>query len=111
MERLQNKHSFGFLAVSLGYFDTLMSISSASTSSELSEKEKADSGISSGYIRMSVGITGESAVARLSRNRAKGCAVVTEGLPWVQKHVRIFNVWAMCSSGRGRGFEVRLAWC
>ena len=27
MQRLQNKHSFGFIAVSLGYSDTLMSLS------------------------------------------------------------------------------------
>lgn len=27
MQRLQNKHGFGYMAVSLGYFDTLMSLS------------------------------------------------------------------------------------
>ena len=35
MEILQNKDRFGFMAVSLGYFDTLMSCSSSSTSCEL----------------------------------------------------------------------------
>ena len=30
MQRLQNKHGFGFMAVSLGYFDTLMSLSGES---------------------------------------------------------------------------------
>lgn len=39
IERLQNKHSFGLIAVSLGYFDTLMSCSGASTSSELTDEE------------------------------------------------------------------------
>ncbi|KAG2446216.1 hypothetical protein HXX76_000808 [Chlamydomonas incerta] len=58
MERLQNKHGFGFMAVSLGYFDTLMSLSAASTSSELSDGDMAASGIGRGYVRMSVGITG-----------------------------------------------------
>ena len=58
MERLQNKHGFGLMAVSLGYFDTLMSASAISTSSELSESELAASGISSGLVRMSIGLTG-----------------------------------------------------
>lgn len=58
MERLQNKYSFGYMAVSLGYFDTLMSASAASTSSELDPDDMEASGISHGYVRMSVGITG-----------------------------------------------------
>lgn len=58
MEILQNEHSFGFMAVSLGYFDTLMSCSSASTSSELTEAEQRQAGIQPGLVRMSVGITG-----------------------------------------------------
>ncbi|PNH12499.1 Methionine gamma-lyase [Tetrabaena socialis] len=58
MERLQNRHGFGFMAVSLGYFDTLMSLSAASTSSELSDGDMAASGIGRGYVRISVGITG-----------------------------------------------------
>lgn len=44
MQRLQNKHAFGFMAVSLGYFDTLMSCSGATTSSELSEDERSFAG-------------------------------------------------------------------
>ncbi len=59
MERLQNRHGFGFMAVSLGYFDSLMSLSAASTSSELAEGELAQAGIGGGYVRLSVGITGE----------------------------------------------------
>ncbi len=58
MELLQNKDRFGFMAVSLGYFDTLMSCSGSSTSSELSEDDRRQAGISPGYVRMSIGYTG-----------------------------------------------------
>jgi O-succinylhomoserine sulfhydrylase len=58
MEILQNDHSFGFMAVSLGYFETLMSCSGSSTSSELTEDEQAAAGISPGLIRISIGLTG-----------------------------------------------------
>jgi len=58
MEILQNDHSFGFMAVSLGYFETLMSCSGSSTSSELTEEEQHAAGISPGLIRMSIGLTG-----------------------------------------------------
>ena len=36
---------FGFMAVSLGYFDTLMSCSASSTSSEMSDEALAAAGI------------------------------------------------------------------
>ena len=58
MEDLQNIEGFGFMAVSLGYFDTLMSCSASSTSSEMDEESLKKAGISSGLIRMSLGITG-----------------------------------------------------
>ncbi|CAA0839930.1 Methionine gamma-lyase [Striga hermonthica] len=58
MDLLQNDAQFGFIAVSLGYHDTLMSCSASSTSSELSDEEKALAGISPGLVRMSVGFTG-----------------------------------------------------
>ena len=58
MSRLQNEQRFGYLAVSLGYFDTLMSCSGSSTSSELSDDDKAAAGISPGLVRMAVGYTG-----------------------------------------------------
>ena len=58
MELLQNKDRFGFMAVSLGYFDTLMSCSASSTSSELSEEEQGEAGIRPGLVRLSVGYTG-----------------------------------------------------
>ena len=58
MSCLQNEQRFGYLAVSLGYFDTLMSCSGSSTSSELSEEDKASAGISPGLLRISIGYTG-----------------------------------------------------
>lgn len=58
MEILQNKDKFGFIAVSLGYFDTLMSCSASSTSSEMSEDDQRRAGISPGLVRMSIGYTG-----------------------------------------------------
>ena len=58
MDRLQNTERFGFMAVSLGYFDTLMSCSGASTSSEIDVEEQDRMGLSPGLLRMSVGITG-----------------------------------------------------
>ena len=58
MSTLQNAQGFGFMAVSLGYFDTLMSCSSSSTSSEMSDEDKMSAGISPGLVRMSVGYTG-----------------------------------------------------
>ena len=58
MSCLQNEQRFGYLAVSLGYFDTLMSCSGSSTSSEMSEEDQEDAGISPGHVRISVGDTG-----------------------------------------------------
>ncbi|KAL4283838.1 hypothetical protein GQ457_16G025840 [Hibiscus cannabinus] len=58
MHHLQNSSQFGLIAVSLGYYETLMSCSGSSTSSELNAKEKALAGISPGLVRMSIGYTG-----------------------------------------------------
>jgi len=58
MSCLQNEQRFGYLAVSLGYFDTLMSCSGSSTSSELSDEDKDSAGISPGLLRISIGYTG-----------------------------------------------------
>ncbi|MFW5653320.1 MAG: aminotransferase class I/II-fold pyridoxal phosphate-dependent enzyme, partial [Planctomycetota bacterium] len=58
METLQNDQGFGYMAVSLGYFDTLMSCSASSTSSEMSDEDLRSAGISPGLIRMSLGISG-----------------------------------------------------
>ena len=58
MSNLQNEQRFGYLAVSLGYFDTLMSCSGSSTSSEMSDEDKDSAGISPGLVRISIGYTG-----------------------------------------------------
>lgn len=58
MNHLQNYAQFGLMAVSLGYYETLMSCSGSSTSSEMNEEEKALAGISPGLVRMSVGYIG-----------------------------------------------------
>ncbi|KAL3742856.1 hypothetical protein ACJRO7_018203 [Eucalyptus globulus] len=74
MHHLQNVTQFGFMAVSLGYYETLMSCSGSSTSSEMSEEEQTLAGISPGLVRMSVGYIGtleqrwgqlEKAIARM----------------------------------------------
>ncbi|XP_078154408.1 methionine gamma-lyase-like [Carex rostrata] len=58
MQHLQNVTQFGLMAVSLGYYETLMSCSGSSTSSEMAPEERAKAGISPGLIRMSVGYSG-----------------------------------------------------
>ena len=66
---LQNQEKFGLIAVSLGYFDTLMSCSSSSTSSEISTEEQTKIGLSPGLLRLSVGFTGslESRLDQIER--------------------------------------------
>ncbi|KAE8658544.1 Methionine gamma-lyase [Hibiscus syriacus] len=82
MHHLQNSSQFGLIAVSLGYYDTLMSCSGSSTNSELNTDEKALAGISPGLVRMSIGYTGtleqkwnqfEKAISRM---RESGCNVM-----------------------------------
>ena len=58
MSILQNKERFGLIAVSLGYFDTLMSCSGSSTSSEIPPEDQEKMGLSPGLIRMAIGYTG-----------------------------------------------------
>ncbi len=58
MDILQNQENFGLIAVSLGYFDTLMSCSSISTSSEISKEDQLKMDLSPGLLRLSVGLTG-----------------------------------------------------
>ncbi|XP_020093817.1 methionine gamma-lyase [Ananas comosus] len=58
MHHLQNTTQFGLMAVSLGYYETLMSCSGSSTSSEMTPQEQAEAGIAPGLIRMSVGYSG-----------------------------------------------------
>jgi len=69
MEHLQNVEDFGYMAVSLGFSDTLMSASASSTSSELDELSLAAAGISPGLVRLSAGYTGhiDDRLAQLER--------------------------------------------
>lgn len=55
MEMMQNEN-LGYLAVSLGFYKTLFSAPSSSTSSEISEEEQAEMGLSDGLIRFSIGL-------------------------------------------------------
>ena len=57
MSILQNQARFGLIAVSLGYFDTLLSCSGSSTSSEIPPEEQAKMGLSPGLLRISIGYT------------------------------------------------------
>ena len=69
LDVLQNQEDFGYIAVSLGYFDTLMSCSGSSTSSEISEADQRKMGLSPGLIRFSIGYTGslEARIEQIER--------------------------------------------
>jgi methionine-gamma-lyase len=69
MDVLQNEERFGLIAVSLGYYDTLMSCSGCSTSSELPPEDQEKIGLSPGLLRISVGLTGsiEARVEQIER--------------------------------------------
>ena len=58
MDVLQNEEAFGLIAVSLGYFDTLMSCSGSSTSSEIEAADQQKMGLSPGLVRIALGYTG-----------------------------------------------------
>ena len=58
MTLLQNCTQFGFMAVSLRYYETLVSYSDSRTSSELNMEEKALADISPGLVKMSIGYSG-----------------------------------------------------
>jgi methionine-gamma-lyase len=77
MEHLQNTEDFGYMAVSLGFSDTLMSASASSTSSELDEGALKAAGISPGWVRLSAGYTGrlEDRLAQLERGYRKALEV------------------------------------
>lgn len=82
MDILQNRARFGFMAVSLGYFDTLMSCSGSSTSSEIDEADRRAMGLSPGLLRMSVGFTGnlQSRLEAL-REAVRASGVLEAGSP------------------------------
>lgn len=53
---MMQEEKVGYLAVSLGYFKTLFSSPSSSTSSEIPEEERREMGMSDGLVRISVGL-------------------------------------------------------
>ena len=55
MELMQERN-LGYLAVSLGFYKTLFSAPGTSTSSEISEEEQKEMGLSDGLIRFSIGL-------------------------------------------------------
>lgn len=55
MELMQSKN-LGYLAVSLGFYKTLFSAPGSSTSSEISEEEQKEMGLTDGLIRFSIGL-------------------------------------------------------
>lgn len=69
MSILQNDEKFGLIAVSLGYFDTLMSCSGSSTSSEIPPEDQEKMGLSPGLLRIAIGYTGslEARMAQIER--------------------------------------------
>ena len=70
MEVLQNKEKFGLIAVSLGYFDTLISCSGSSTSSEIDIEDQQKMGLSPGLLRIALGYTGSLDVRLEQMKRA-----------------------------------------
>ncbi|MGF1507953.1 MAG: aminotransferase class I/II-fold pyridoxal phosphate-dependent enzyme [Myxococcota bacterium] len=77
MEELQNR-SFGYMAVSLGYFDTLMSTSASTTSSEMNDDAKVQAGLTGGLVRLSIGYTGS--IEQRWRQMEEALAVVEQEL-------------------------------
>lgn len=69
MSILQNEEKFGLIAVSLGYFDTLMSCSGSSTSSEIPPEDQDRMGLSPGLLRIAIGYTGslEARIQQIER--------------------------------------------
>ncbi len=67
---LQNEEKFGLIAVSLGYFDTLISCSSASTSSEIDMEDQQKMGLTPGLMRLALGYTGSLEVRLEQLKRA-----------------------------------------
>ena len=76
---LQNEKGFGLIAVSLGYYDTLISCSGSSTSSEIPPEDQATMGLSPGLVRLSVGYTGDLDTQIRDLEDAVRAAGVVEG--------------------------------
>ena len=81
MRILQNEEAFGYIAVSLGYFDTLISCSSSSTSSEIPPEDQSKMGLSPGLVRIAVGLTGSLQQRILQLERAVKKAGLIEQRP------------------------------
>ena len=54
--KLMQERNIGYLAVSLGFYKTLFSAPGTSTSSEISEEEQKEMGLTNGLIRFSIGL-------------------------------------------------------
>lgn len=70
MDVLQNEEAFGMIAVSLGYFDTLISCSGSSTSSEIDAEDQQKMGLSPGLLRIALGYTGDLDIRLQQMKRA-----------------------------------------
>jgi methionine-gamma-lyase len=85
MELLQNSDRFGFMAVSLGYFETLLTTPSSSTSSELNEVDLETAGIAPGLVRISIGYTGSMEQRWAQMEDALRELEVAEATPYAAK--------------------------
>jgi methionine-gamma-lyase len=74
MDKLENKYHFGFVAVSLGYYENLMSASGSSTSSEMDPETMKRLGITPGLIIRYFGPEMEPIQKRIRRNEGVICA-------------------------------------
>ncbi|MBN7797150.1 aminotransferase class I/II-fold pyridoxal phosphate-dependent enzyme [Parahaliea mediterranea] len=80
VETLQNDEDFGYIAVSLGYFDTLMSCSASSTSSEMPDDALAAAAIGPGLVRLAIGYTGSAEQRwRQLENALRRCGLARPG--------------------------------
>ena len=87
MDMLQNDYRLGYLAVSLGYFDTLMSCSGSSTSSELSEEEQGK-----GYRLACQAVVKSDLVVRIPVESAIDSSVLKlQSAPRRTAHIREMN--------------------
>lgn len=78
MEMMQHQN-LGYLAVSLGFYKTLFSASGTSTSSEISEKEQSEMGLSEGLVRFSIGLDHD--IKHTFKQMKKAIRLVEEDTP------------------------------
>jgi methionine-gamma-lyase len=77
MERMQAAN-VGYLAVSLGFSKTLFSASGSSTSSEITEEEQMEMGLTEGLVRFSIGLDSD---IELTLERIKSCVEAADLMP------------------------------